>query len=278
MTPLPGTAAPGALPQPVADALAGVRTGTPRRLSSLLDSPAYLANTPAARAACASGLDPLLYTAFRDVLPPRQPSAGGGWYADLVRYEPGPLPGPDPELCRSVGHWNAPAQLEIFQPLTGRVLMLTAYRATAGRAMLSWRECGPGDLLAVPFGAWHLTCVLNGPAAVFNLYTDLPALSSADRGSRYAACHEEVKYGSGTPVEITARQTPEGFRLTGTPRAWGTWGRAESAPAQPWLREVIGHASLPAFFTDASSTDLARLQKLALAHLPRHDVMPQERR
>ena len=185
--------------------------GASRRLSDLIAchrSPGHPVFLTDSALHCAGAGDPVLYTAWRDVLAPRQ-AAGTDWFADLVVYQPGELPGG--ELHRSTGHWNSPAQLEVFQTVTGRTLMITAWRDDDGRPLLRYQECGPGDLAAVPFGAWHLTLVLDGPAAVFNLYCDLPGAAPAGTGpaaaARHAASREQDKYQSGPAVEITATRT-----------------------------------------------------------------------
>lgn len=234
---------------------ARARLARPRRLSDLLActeaAPAsvYLADVSAARAV---GTDRLLYTAYRDILTPRR-TLDGPWFADLVVYEPGSLPGG--ELHRSTGHWNTPDQLEIFQCLTGRVLMLTATEGSDGR-QVRYQECGPGDLAAVPFGAWHLTFVLDGPAAVFNLYTDIPALAHGGHSSRAAAKQPRLKYARTAPP-LTALAEAGGFRLSGADELVAS---ARPASSSDW----IGTADLPGFFTAASTAELRALTHRAL--------------
>lgn len=213
--------------------------------------------------------DPVLYTAWRDVLPPR-PAAGTEWFADLVVYEPGELPGG--ELHRSTGHWNSPAQLEVFQTVSGRTLMITAWRDSDGAPVLRYQECGPGGLAAVPFGAWHLTLVLDGPAAVFNLYCDMPGAgppaAAGTATARQAAICEQEKYRSAAAVEITARRAGHGFTLTGSAVGLRTWGPAESAAEPGWLRAVIRDEPLSAFFATAAPDALDRLGGQARQSLP----------
>lgn len=245
--------------------------GTSRRLSDLLDHhrspghPVFLTDGVLRRSGTS---DPVLYTAWRDVLSPR-PAAGTEWFADLVIYQPGELPGG--ELYRSTGHWNSPAQLEVFQTMSGRTLMITAWRSR-GERMLRYQECGPGGLAVVPFGAWHLTLVLDGPAAVFNLYCDLPGASLADPAAtataRRAAGCEQEKYRSGPAVEVTARRAGCGFTLTGSARGLRTWGTGEPAAEPRWLRAVIGDETLCAFMATAATADLDRLGSQARQHLP----------
>lgn len=241
--------------------------GASRRLSDLLachrspGRPVFLTDSVLRHAGTS---DPVLYTAWRDILPPRQ-AAGTEWFADLVVYQPGELPGG--ELHRSTGHWNSPAQLEVFQTVTGRTLMITAWRDDEGRPLLRYQECGPGGLAAVPFGAWHLTLVLDGPAAVFNLYCDLPGAGPA-AAARHGAARELDKYQSGPAVEITARRAGRGFTLVGSERGLSTWGPGDPAAEPGWVHAVTAGEPLPAFFATATSAALGRLGSQGRQSLP----------
>ncbi|MGA5442387.1 hypothetical protein ACPCKW_23110 [Streptomyces griseoincarnatus] len=245
--------------------------GVNRHLSDLLatgangDPACYLADPDAARAVDS---DPVLYTAHRDILPPTR-ALGAEWFADLCTYRPGQLPGG--ELNRSIGHWNTPAQLEVFEVLSGRVLMITAWHDSSGSPVLNWQACGPGDLVAVPFAAWHQTSVLDGPAVVFNIYTDLPG-TEQQHTSRHAAQHAEIKYRSSAPVEITAIRSATGFTLTGSPRGRDHWGCGVQAVEPAWLREAVGSDGLVALHT--SGDQLSRLVDAARAHLPQAQPWP----
>lgn len=268
------TAAPTAAPSELTALLNRYGPGTDRHLSDLLEhhdsdgSPVFLTDNVLHHAGTD---DPVLYTAFRDVLPPRQAS-GIEWFADLVVYKPGELPGG--ELNRSTGHWNSLSQLEVFQTVSGRTLMITAWRTDGGQPMLRYQVCPPDTLAAVPFGAWHLTLVLDGPAAVFNLYADLPGLCTGLPGTaspltaRQAAIHEQVKYRFGPAVEITATRTGHGFSLTGSARGLATWGRGEPTAEPRWLRSIIGDEALAAFYTTADPHTLSRLCAQARNSLP----------
>lgn len=258
---------------PELDALRRVHgPGTSRRLSDLLDHhrrpgrPVFVTDSVLCHA---GNSDPILYTAWRDVLPPKLGS-GTEWFADLVIYQPGELPGG--ELYRSTGHWNPPAQLEVFQTMSGRTLMITAWRDSDGDPVLRYQECGPGGFAAVPFGAWHLTLVLDGPAAVFNLYCDLPSVGPADPAQAAAARHastcEQAKYRSGPAVEITARRAGHGFTLTGSARGLRMWGPGEPTAEPGWLRAVIEDEPLPAFFATAAPATLDRLADQVRRSLP----------
>jgi len=269
------TAAPADAPTELTALLGRDSPGTDRRLSDLLDyrragGPVFLAGDVLRLAGTG---DRVLYTAYRDVLPPRQAS-GTNWFADLVIYQGGELPGG--ELNRSAGHWNSPAQLEVFQTVSGRTLLITAWRTAGGQPMLRYQVCAPGTLAAVPFGAWHLTLVLDGPAAVFNLYTDLPGLRAGKPASaspfteRRAALHEQTKYRSGPAVEITARRAGPGFSLTGSACGLAAWGRGEPTAEPPWLRGIIADRTLSSFYTAADPLTLDGLCARAHSSLPAH--------
>jgi hypothetical protein len=249
--------------------------GTSRRLSDLLDHhrspgrPVFLTDSVLRHA---GNSDPVLYTAWRGALPPKLAS-GTEWFADLVIYQPGELPGG--ELYRSTGHWNSPRQLEVFQTVSGRTLMITAWRDSDGDPVLRYQECGRGGLAAVPIGAWHLTLVLDGPAAVFNLYCDLPSTGPAGpagaAAARHAATCEQEKYRSGPAVEITARRARHGFTLTGSAHGLRTWGLGKPVAEPGWLRALIGDEQLSAFFTTAAPDALDRLGTQARRNLPAAD-------
>ncbi|MGW2105059.1 hypothetical protein [Streptomyces sp. NPDC001948] len=251
--------------------------GVDRHLSDLLVSGAngapacYLADPGAARAACDAGTDPVLYTARRDILPSIR-ALGTEWFADLCVYQSGQLPGG--EFNRSIGHWNTSAQLEVFEVLSGRVLMITAWYDPSGTPVLNWQACGSGDLVAVPFGAWHQTSVLDGPAVVFNIYTDLPG-TEQEHTSRHAAQHAEIKYRSSAPVEITAIRGGSGFTLTGSRRGRDHWGHGMQGVGPAWLREAVGPDGLVALHTTASADQLSRLVDAARAHLPQAQPRPE---
>jgi hypothetical protein len=236
-----------------------------RTLADLLATDGYFADRAALTAR--PDYDPVLYHAIRDFLPPREKAskrcvpAGtpehaaadgrGHLFADLVVYQPGTLPGDEP--FRSTGHWNLPGQLEIFQTLTGRVLMLVGGRTLGGRPFLYEQVCGPGDLMAVPFGIWHVTYVLDGPAVVFNLTTHV-----GDTGEVSAHPGEE-KYRRAAPIEVTARRSG-GWVGAGL----RSWGHPVGAPRTDWLQSLLAPGeSLADLHLYASPSRLAALQRLA---------------
>ncbi|MEU7802535.1 hypothetical protein AB0B10_25075 [Micromonospora arborensis] len=245
----------------------GIGNGASFRLSDLLARRRDGGNTVFVSDSvlrCTSGGDPLLYTAHRDVLPPRQ-GLGSSWFADLVAYQPGVLSGGEPH--RSTGHWNTSSQLEVFQTLTGRTLMITAWRTASGRQALRYQECPAGALAVIPFGGWHLTLVLDGPAAVVNFYTDLPTTEhpTAKRDA------DADKYRRAPAVEITAILTSDGYQLAGPGLA--AWGPAQETTEPAWLRRALDGASLADFYRSADQSTLAALIRHARRHLPAHSPL-----
>jgi hypothetical protein len=172
---------------------------TTRRVADLLD-PAICRWVAGDRRLLTPVVDRVLYQACRDVLPPVV-IKGRRWRADLVRYEPGALP--TGELHRSLGHWNSPAQYEVFETVTGTVVLIVA--TPQGR--VTYQVCGPGDLFAVPMGAWHLTYVLDGPAYVFNVYADEHDVPHCKFG-RDDAVRCWVRAGTAAPEVRTADDCP----------------------------------------------------------------------
>ncbi|MDN3354206.1 hypothetical protein [Actinomadura sp. DC4] len=241
-----------------------------RTLSDVLGTGGYLADRMAVAARHEAGYDPVLYHAIRDFLPPREKAskrcvpAGtpehaaaesrDHIFADLVVYQPGTLPGGEP--FRSTGHWNLPGQLEIFQTLTGRVAMLVGGYTRDGRPFLYEQVCGPGDLMAVPFGIWHVTYVLDGPAVVFNLTTEV-----GDAGSVVAHPGEE-KYHRASPIAVTACRDSGRHSYVG--EGLDLWGRPLGAPRTDWLQSLLAPGeSLADLHLYASPSRLAALQRLA---------------
>jgi hypothetical protein len=238
---------------------------THRTLSDLLGTDGYFADRTALTAR--QDYDPVLYHAIRDFLPPREkaskhcvpagPAEHTGrdhLFADLVVYQPGILPGDEP--FRSTGHWNLPGQLEIFQTLTGRVLMLVGGQTRDGVPFLYEQVCGPGDLMAVPFGIWHVTYVLDGPAVVFNLMTEV-----GDAGQVVAHPGEE-KYRRASPIAVTARRRSGRHEYVG--EGLRSWGRPLGAPRTEWLQSLLAPGeSLADLHLYASPSRLAALQRLA---------------
>jgi hypothetical protein len=246
-----------------------------RRMSDLLPGAGcagpdvFLADLAAIRAAAAAGFDPVLYFAVRDVLPPRvsfpvssdDGPEGLKLSADLVIYQDGVLPGGEP--FRSIGHWNPAGQLEIFQVLSGRVLMLTSGISIGGRPFARYQECRVGDVAVVPFGAWHLTYALDGPAIVFNIYTSPCGGAGPPQGGKGEPAGMAKYHSERGPAQIAAAREDGGLRFVMGPEAsWSGRPAAVSCPA--WLRVFLpAGASLPGWCVQASDAELRELEAAA---------------
>jgi hypothetical protein len=250
-----------------------------RRLTDLLTAGAgdglFFASRPALDAAVGAGRDPVLYYAYRDVLPRRDLATGerlaagdpaserargaGYMFADLVVYQPGVLPGG--ELFRSTGHWNLPAQLEIFQTLTGTVIMLVAGHRADGAPFLCERVCGPGEVIAVPPGAWHVSYVLDGPAAVFNVAADLGSGGPTAPPPQAGARLEPGKYQRAEAVPVTLVRDGTICRRAGR---LGGWMTSADDPDTTWARPFVDRAgSLADLHLHGSVATLAALARAA---------------
>ncbi len=248
-------------------------TPTPRRLSGIMgegsDAYRYFPDTDLLLAARRGGYDPVLYDAYRDIFPPRHKRSagltadGGGsdgeepargyWYADLVVYHPGTLPNGEP--FRSTGHWNLPGQLEAFETLAGRVLMIMGGYAEGGEPYLLYQACQPGHIVVMPFRGWHLTYVLDGPAVVFNVSTESAAESCSNPGRQASLAG---KYRRAEPLAIAMQKLGESYRFVGADDALQEWGRPDPAPRAHWLNEhVRAGESLADFYLYGSAERLA---------------------
>ncbi len=193
-----------------------------RHLSDLLgiggDQPAPLADREAALALLQEeGQDPVLYRALRDIFPARTDTCTPV-RADLVVFENGTLPGGEP--YRSLGHWNPPGQVEAFEVLSGRIIMLIAGISPSGVPFCYAKPLSAGDQLAVPLGVWHVSYALEGPAVVFNMYAN--PLRPLDLGLHGG---HDGKYRGNAPVAVTLRQSPDGrLSATGPAGALAAWG------------------------------------------------------
>jgi len=268
-------ATPGPLPPSGLDLLiaASAREGRARRLSDLLEGAdaggsVYLANAEAVRSILGRGVNPQLYLAYRDIAAPRlkagQPGdtvAGAArWFADLVVYTAAHVGG-GPELGRSIGHWNTPAQVEIFQCLSGRVLVLHTGIDDGGSSTMDYHVCQAGDHVVIPFGSWHLTVVLDAPAAVFNIYTDVAELLAGHTGRD--AADSDLKYRAAAAPELTIARTASSIAVIGSRRELDR-RLLRRGEFPPWAKALLGPSGLAAFYPHASDAELAQLQEHAV--------------
>jgi hypothetical protein len=117
-----------------------------------------------------------------------------------VHYAAGTLPGGEP--VRSIGHWNRAGQVEVFQVVSGRVVVLCALVDLPGHSFAA--EYGPGDVCVVPPGAYHLTYSPWTRSVVTNIYQDSLALPASHR-----------KYEGPSAPPFLMRQTPSGLIVDG---------------------------------------------------------------
>lgn len=251
---------------------ASAREGRARHLSDLLtgaeaDGSVYLANPDEVRATLNRGIDPQLYLAYRDIVAARQkvgqPSdvaaGASAWFADLVVYTAANLGG-STELGRSLGHWNTPAQVEIFQCLSGRVLMLHTNIDDYGNSTMDYHVCQAGDHVVIPFGAWHLTVVLDAPAAVFNIYTDVADLLTGHTSRQ--AVDSDLKYRAAPAPELTIARTALTIAVIGSRREL-TERPLRRGESPNWAEALLMPSGLAALYRHAPAAELARLQEHA---------------
>jgi hypothetical protein len=136
-----------------------------------------------------------------------------------------------------------------------------------GGSTVDFHVCEAGDHVVVPFGAWHLTAVLDAPAAVFNIYTDATSLL-AGHTSRDAATCSELKYHAAPAPEITVVRAESQVALLGSTTAMAE--RPVRRGALPdWAQVLLEPSGLAAFYQHAPDAELASLQEHALRHAHR---------
>ncbi len=220
--------------------------------------------------------NPILYNAYRDIFPPRTKNEQSRyikqgheasnnisyWYADLVEYLPGVLP--TGELFRSTGHWNSEHQIEIFETLIGKVCIIIAGYTPKGEPYLFKQICSPGHLCLIPPGAWHLTYVLDGPALVFNIYTEPSATDIEVR--RW----QTKKYEWRPPVEVSLivddeHQTNDPQMLL-SKEAKQEWKNEYLKSVHSFQKLLPKTTSLPTMFLFSHSNDLKCLEEEIIQH------------
>lgn len=127
----------------------------------------------------ASQQDRILYRSRRNVqnrrvhLPDGEPVT---WRADEIQYQCGALP--SGEAVRSLGHWNPDDQVEIFEVLSGRVVIFVVFPADP--TAVSAATYGPGDVCVLPPGVFHLTYSPWESSTVFNIYNETAHRTTGD--------------------------------------------------------------------------------------------------
>jgi hypothetical protein len=168
-------------------------------------------------------------------------------------YQAGTLPNGEP--IRSSGHWNLPTQVEVFETLAGRVLMLIGGHGPDGARYLIRRVCRPGDVVVTPLRAWHLTYVLDGPAVVFNIATE-----SGDLAARQAGLQLPDKYRRALPPAVALQRSNAGCRFVGTEQALREWGVPVAPPDVAWPQPRLRPGqSLADFYLYGSAARLDQL-------------------
>jgi hypothetical protein len=185
------------------------------------------------RTAVGTGEDHTLYRAERDVLPPRRGTVE--WRFDRVSYLAGDLP--SGELNRSTGHWNPATQWEVFQVDAGEVVLVV--RAPGPGRPTELVRCGPGSVLPLLPGSWHLTYVWRGPAVVVNAYS--VTAEHADPNGKYFT-RRPLRCGlrrDGSGVAVF-RDPADPAQDCGDPVWRVAAQRAETDPELPPLEAVFG--------------------------------------
>ncbi len=209
--------------------------------------------------------DPILYLAHRDIFPPRLKAQEqeSYWYADLIEYRHGVLP--TGELFRSTGHWNPDHQVEIFETLQGKVVIIIAGNTPDGKSYLSKHVCAAGDRCLIPPGAWHITYVLEGPALVFNIYSEYSRTNSEVRNWQLR------KYQWKVPVEIALLEDSSlqslGPRVCFSERSWQDWGKTYVMNVSAIPQHILfDETSLAEFFLFSNLDQLDDLEKQCLQY------------
>lgn len=168
----------------------------------------------------ASQQDLLLYRSRRNVQT-RQVRMPGGepmtWRADEIRYQCGALP--SGEAVRSLGHWNPVDQVEVFEVLSGRVVIFVAFPDDP--AAVSAATYGPGDACVLPPGVFHLTYSPWESSTVFNIYNETAHATNGD-----------AKYLGATPPDRALVLGADGWALTPPHPEPGTTQLGFSFPGQ----------------------------------------------
>ncbi len=214
-----------------------MKNGAPQtiRLSDLIER----SRSPAVRIrplASSTFEDRVLYTAYRNVQV-RELSEDGLWHADEVRYESGILDNNEP--VRSIGHWNKPDQVEVFQVTSGRVMMVVVPRSPENVVYAA--NYSPGEFCVIPLGAFHLTYSPWTVSTVFNI-------------SFEGASPPDQKYDRHPAPDVSAVHESGRLRLEMPPKM-----SVETDQLAPALNSVP--STLAKFLSAAQPTELAELRE-----------------
>ncbi|GAB3951332.1 hypothetical protein GCM10029976_087560 [Kribbella albertanoniae] len=163
--------------------------------------------------------DQPLYTAYRDVHRRQVTNVANPpttWRGDRVHYAGGLLPTGEP--VRSVGHWNPPGQIEVFQVLAGRVVILVARPDEPDH--LSIAEYREGEMCVVPLNAFHLTYSPWQDSVVYNIYSSGGGWPPPDHTRKYdgeAAPPHTLIFTAGQARAEQATVTPEPAQVDRVP-------------------------------------------------------------
>jgi hypothetical protein len=127
--------------------------------------------------------------------------------------------------------------------------VLTALPADPAGSLRA-QVCRPGELAVIPPGAWHLTAVLDGPAELFSISTELGEPAATGLRSR-------------PNVRVTAAARLDGFALTGPDLVLGRPVPTVTAPEE--LRAAVPAAGLAALHRTGSDEEHAELLRVLAA-------------
>ena len=133
---------------------------------------------------------------------------------------------------------------------------------------MDYHVCQAGDHVVIPFGAWHLTVVLDAPAAVFNVYTDVADLLNGHTSRE--AVDSDLKYRAAPAPALTIARTASEIAVVGSSREL-TERPVRRGEFPSWAEALLMPSGLAALYRHAPAAELARLQEHA-AHFGHHPV------
>ncbi len=118
----------------------------------------YLVEAGVVEASKAKELDRSLYRLYQNYpYPPKNSAAPDkDWRINVTVLLPGTVCGSE-RYVLTVGHQNAENQLEIHQVVSGKALFYQQCTEETGQVQGRYTIAGPGDVVSIVPGAWHLT-------------------------------------------------------------------------------------------------------------------------